>query len=104
MEDHGRPSAKPPWTKTTNLPTAMPQESQHESSNSKHQQDINTSKTNNTSSDQKQQQNHSQEKPNPAYIREPSRSSKSNDTDAHGVGSMGRLFLAALLRPHVVQQ
>eukprot|EP00957_Ditylum_brightwellii_P154628 11768475-Ditylum_brightwellii.AAC.1 len=48
MEDHGHPPVKPPWTKTTNLPTAIPQESEHESSKSKHQQDINTSKTNNT--------------------------------------------------------
>eukprot|EP00957_Ditylum_brightwellii_P104817 7989294-Ditylum_brightwellii.AAC.1 len=84
MEDHGRPPAKPPWTKTTDTPTTRPQEPQHEPSKSKHQKERNTSKINNISSDQKQQQNKSQEKLNPAYIREPTRTSRADNTDAHG--------------------
>eukprot|EP00957_Ditylum_brightwellii_P055905 4236274-Ditylum_brightwellii.AAC.1 len=103
-EDHGRPPAKPPWIKTTNLPTAMPQEYQHDISNSKHHQDDNTSKPNNTSSDQKQQQIHMPEKPLQDYIREPTSSTKGNDTGTHGVCAIWRLFLLALFKPHAFQQ
>eukprot|EP00957_Ditylum_brightwellii_P093851 7146669-Ditylum_brightwellii.AAC.1 len=103
-EDHGRPPAKPPWIKTTNTPTARPQEYQHELSKSEHHQEDNTSKTNNTSFDQKQHQNYLPEKPIQDYIREPTSPTKDNDTDVHGVCALWRLFLLAVFQPQVLQQ
>eukprot|EP00957_Ditylum_brightwellii_P188854 14375647-Ditylum_brightwellii.AAC.1 len=102
--DHGRPPAKPPWITTSNSPTAMPHNYQQYLSKSKYHQAVNTSKPNNDSLDQKQQQTYLPGKPTLVYICEPTNSSKDNDTVAHSVCSLWRLFLLVLFLPHLFQQ